>query len=116
VEGLSDKQRAVVDIKALQAKLDRAEQARAEPIAVIGLSCRFPGAADPQAYWRLLRDGVDAVTEVPPERWDVSAYYDPDPERPGKTYTRCGGFSHGIELFDADFFGIVPREAQSMDP
>ena len=94
-----------------------AGRGEAEPVAIIGLGCRFPGGAvDPAAYWRLLRDGVDAVGEVPPERWDVDAFYDPDPEAPGKMYTRRGSFLAGVDLFDAEFFGIAPRDANALDP
>ena len=88
----------------------------AEGIAVIGLACRFPGAADAEAFWQLLREGRDAITEVPAERWDVEAYYDPDPETPGRMYTRHGGFLEQVDRFDPQFFGISPREAASMDP
>lgn len=88
-----------------------------DPIAVIGMACRFPGRAyDPASFWSLLRDGVDAITEVPPERWDVDALYDPDPDAPGKMYTRWGGFIDDVDRFDAEFFGISPREAKVMDP
>ncbi|HLK62418.1 MAG TPA: amino acid adenylation domain-containing protein [Bryobacteraceae bacterium] len=87
-----------------------------DPIAIIGMSCRLPGAADPEAFWRLLRDGVDAVTEVPPERWNLEQYYDADPEAPGKMYSRHGGFLDAIDRFDAAFFRISPREASSLDP
>jgi amino acid adenylation domain-containing protein len=88
-----------------------------EPIAIIGMGCRFPGGADtPQAYWRLLRDGVDAITPIPDERWDVEAYYDADPDAPGKMYTRYGGFLDAVDQFDPLFFGISPREAQELDP
>src|SRR5437660_891399 len=87
-----------------------------EPIAVIGLSCRFPGAASPAAYWRLLCDGVDAVREVPPGRWDAAAFYDPDPAAPGKMPTRWGGFLDEVGGFDPLFFRIAPREAAYMDP
>ena len=62
------------------------------PIAIIGLGCRLPQAGDLEAFWRLLRDGVDAVSEVPRDRWDLAAYYDPDPEAPGKMYSRFGAF------------------------
>jgi acyl transferase domain-containing protein/acyl carrier protein len=87
-----------------------------EPIAVTGLGCRFPGAASPEQFWQLLLSGRDAVTEVPADRWDVEAYYDPDPQAPGKTYSRWGGFLERVDEFDAAFFGISPREARHMDP
>ncbi|PYQ39698.1 MAG: short-chain dehydrogenase, partial [Acidobacteria bacterium] len=100
----------------MQSRLDAMERARAEPIALIGLACRFPGGADPEAFWRLLHEGGDAITEIPPDRWDVDAYYDPDPDAPGKMYTRQGGFIGAVDGFDPQFFGIAPREAVSMDP
>jgi acyl transferase domain-containing protein len=89
-----------------------------EPIAIIGMACRFPGGADnPEQYWQLLRNGVDAVTEIPRERWNADDYYDPDPEAKGKMYVRESGFlQEPIDQFDPDFFGISPREAKSMDP
>ncbi|MBI4576845.1 MAG: amino acid adenylation domain-containing protein [Planctomycetes bacterium] len=87
-----------------------------EPIAVVGMACRFPGADHPEAFWRLLREGVDAVSEVPADRWDIEAWYDPRPATPGKMSTRWGGFVGGIDRFDAAFFGIAPREAAAMDP
>jgi acyl transferase domain-containing protein/NADPH:quinone reductase-like Zn-dependent oxidoreductase/SAM-dependent methyltransferase/acyl carrier protein len=88
-----------------------------EPIAIIGASCRIPGGGDDlERFWQLLLDGVDAVTEVPPDRWDIDAYYDPDPDAPGKMSTRWGGFLKEVDLFDAQFFSISPREATSMDP
>jgi 3-oxoacyl-(acyl-carrier-protein) synthase/NAD(P)-dependent dehydrogenase (short-subunit alcohol dehydrogenase family)/acyl carrier protein len=87
-----------------------------EAIAIVGLACRFPGAPDAAVYWELLANQVDAITEVPPERWDIEAYYDPDPDVPGKMSTRWGGFIEGIDLFDPDFFGISPREAVELDP
>ena len=71
-----------------------AKHAADEPIAVIGIGCRFPGGAtSPESFWKILRDGVDAVGEVPPERWDIDAYFDADPEAPGKTYSRWVLFS-----------------------
>ncbi|MEB3358052.1 MAG: amino acid adenylation domain-containing protein [Synechococcales bacterium] len=101
----------------LQSKLEAMESAKNEAIAVIGMGCRFPGdVADPEAYWQLLSSGQDPITEVPPDRWDVDAYYHSDPSTPGKTYTRWGGFLQGVDQFDADFFGISPREAEQMDP
>jgi acyl transferase domain-containing protein len=88
-----------------------------EPIAVVGLACRFPGGAtSSEDYWRILRGGVDAITEVPADRWDVDSFYDPDPEAPGKMYTRWGGFLDALERFDAGYFGISPREAEVLDP
>ncbi|WP_025736074.1 type I polyketide synthase [Mycobacterium genavense] len=87
-----------------------------EPIAVVAVSCRFPGAADPEAFWELLSGGVDAIREVPEERFDIDEIYDPDPETPGKTYTRFGGFLDDIDGFDPEFFGISPREAVWIEP
>ena len=87
-----------------------------EPIAIIGIGCRFPGAKDPEAFWQLLRDGVDAITEVPANRWDIESFYDPDSAQPDKMNTRWGGFLDQVDQFDPQFFGIAPREAASMDP
>ncbi len=88
-----------------------------EPIAVVGIGCRFPGRAnDPEAFWTLLEAGVDAVTEIPVDRWNLRAFHDPDPSKPGKTYSRWGGFVDDIDRFDPHFFGISPREAARMDP
>ncbi|HET7695300.1 MAG TPA: type I polyketide synthase [Vicinamibacterales bacterium] len=89
----------------------------AEPIAIVGLSCRFPGGANtPEAFWRLLSDRVDAVSEVPADRWDSAALYDADATAAGKVATRWGGFVDGIGDFDPYVFGISPREASRMDP
>ena len=88
-----------------------------EPIAIIGIGVRFPGGADsPASYWRLLESGTDAITRVPAERWDADRYFDRDPQAPGKTNCRFGGFIAGAEKFDPVLFGIAPREAASMDP
>src|SRR5436190_11164310 len=88
-----------------------------EPIAIVGIGCRFPGGAtDPESFWRLLSDGVDAIREIPPDRWNIEAFYDPDPAKPGKTYSRWGGFIADIDKFDCGFFHISPREAAFMDP
>ena len=88
-----------------------------EPIAVLGIGCRFPGGVDtPDALWALVRSGVDAVTDIPADRFDAGELFDPDPGAPGAMYVRRGGFLSGIDLFDADFFGIAPREARRMDP
>ena len=104
-------------IEKLQNKLDAVQQAQTEPIAIIGMGCRYPnGANSPEAFWELLRDGRDGITDVPPSRWDAAAYYDPQPDRPGKIATRWGGFLDNVANFDARFFGIAPREAAQMDP
>ncbi len=87
-----------------------------EPIAVVAVSCRFPGAPNPEAFWELLYGGVDAIREVPDDRFDIDEFYDPDPEVAGKTYTRFGGFLDGIDGFDPEFFGISPREAVWIEP
>src|SRR6185436_13557413 len=87
-----------------------------EPIAIVGVACRFPGAPDWRAFWRMLCDGVDATATVPPDRWDADAWYDPDPQAPGKINTRRGAFLDRVDLFDPLFFGISPREACEMDP
>lgn len=88
-----------------------------EPIAIIGIGCRFPGSANsPEAFWKLVRDGVDAITEVPEDRWNLDNFYDAEGTNPGKIRTRWGGFVDKIDEFDAEFFGISPREASCMGP
>ncbi|WP_426752690.1 type I polyketide synthase [Myxococcus sp. Y35] len=89
----------------------------AEPIAVVGISCRFPGGGElPETFWELLASGRDAMREVPASRWDINEYYDPTPGAPGKMYTRRGAFIDDVDLFDPGFFGIPPRDAKGMDP
>ena len=87
-----------------------------EPIAIVAVACRFPGAPDPEAFWEVLSGGVDAIREIPDDRFDIDEFYDPDPETPGKIYSRFGGFLDGIDGFDPEFFGISPREAVWIDP
>lgn len=88
----------------------------AEPVAIIGIGCRFPGAKDPESFLQLLRNGTDAITEVPEDRWQKHAFYHPDPAVPGKSVSSWGGFLDNIDQFDPFFFGISPMEAEYMDP
>ncbi|CAL9558109.1 D-alanine--D-alanyl carrier protein ligase [Streptomyces sp. enrichment culture] len=101
-----------------QAVPDRRRAVHDEPIAIIGMACRLPGGANtPEEYWDLLERGGDGIVEVPEDRWDAAALYNPDPEVPGTSYCSRGGFvTSPIDLFDAPFFGISPREARSLDP
>ena len=116
IAGFSQK-RLVLLASELQEKLEHLEQRRHEPIAVIGMGCRFPGGADsPEAFWDMIRDGKEAISEVPADRWDIDNCYDPDPESPGKMCSRWGGFLENVDRFEPAFFGITPREASSMDP
>ncbi len=85
-------------------------------IAIVGASCRFPGAEDLEGFWRLLASGVDAVSEIDPRRWSTRFFYHPDWNEPGKSYTWAAGLISGIDLFEPAFFGISPREAAQMDP
>jgi acyl transferase domain-containing protein len=87
-----------------------------EPIAIVGLGCRFPMAPSPEAFARALASGTSAIREIPRERWNIDAYYSPVQGTPGTMCTRHGGFIDGVDLFDAAFFGISPREAEAMDP
>lgn len=89
----------------------------AEPIAVVGIGCRFPGDVDgPDSFWDLLVEGRNAISRIPADRWDADAFYDPDPLTPGRMTTKWGGFVPDVAGFDAEFFGITPREAAAMDP
>jgi acyl transferase domain-containing protein len=114
------KQQALLAIETLRARVHELEHEREqsthEPIAIVGYAARFPGAPNAEAFWTLLEQGRDAVTEIPADRWDVDAFYDPDPDAPGKMSTRRAGFIDDVSLFDAQFFGISPREATFMDP
>jgi acyl transferase domain-containing protein/SAM-dependent methyltransferase len=114
---ISPVKRALIEMRELKARLAAAEGARSEPIAIVGMGMRFPGAAnDAQSYARLLWSGCDAVGDVPGDRWAVDELYSENPDSSGKICTRRGGFLGQVDHFDADFFGISPREAASMDP
>src|SRR5690606_21780378 len=91
-------------------------------IGIIGVSCRFPCDKNQDStpnlsnFWKLLAEGMDSISEIPPERWNIDEFYDPNQETPGKMYTRFGSILGDVDKFDAAFFGIAPREAKTMDP
>ncbi|MFI6339608.1 type I polyketide synthase [Streptomyces sp. NPDC050535] len=111
-------QRAVGDAQVLRERVRELEESGREPIAIVGMSCRYPGdVRAPEDLWRLVSDGVDAITDFPTDRgWDTGKLLDPDPDRPGASYVAKGGFLSAAGEFDAGFFGISPREATAMDP
>ena len=109
--------RALLAIEELQAKLDSVEKKRGQPIAVIGVGCRIPGGANsPEEFWQLLHEGRNGVRRIVSDRWDAEAYYDSDPDVPGKIATHFAGFLDQVDGFEPQFFGIAPREALTMDP
>ena len=114
---LSLTKRALHALQVTRSRLEALEQAQKEPIAIIGMGCRFPGEIEnPNAFWQMLANGKDLITEGPRWRWDIDCYYDPDYDAPGKIVTRQGAFLDRVQEFDPQFFGIAPREAHSMDP
>ncbi|MFI6849011.1 type I polyketide synthase [Kitasatospora sp. NPDC050467] len=110
--------RATADLQETRRRLREAEDARHEPIAIIGMSGRYPGGVtSPEDLWQLVSDGADVVSDFPTDRgWNTDAVYDPEPGKPGRTYVRRGGFLHDAAEFDAGFFGLSPREAPEADP
>jgi len=113
---LTSLQKAAIALKEMRSKLEAMERSATEPIAIVGMSGRFPGASNCDEFWQLLQEGVDAVTDIPAERWSLEQYYDPNPNAPGKMNATCGGFVAGVDQFDPAFFGISAREAVKMDP
>jgi len=114
--GAPDPEKVLRIIERLEGEVATLRGAQREPIAVVGMSCRFPGADGPDAFWSHLYRGEETTGEVPRDRWNVDALYSANPDTPGKMSTRYGGFLDHVDRFDAAFFGIAPREAMVMDP
>src|SRR6478609_8919510 len=103
--------RVAVDLNEARARLREHDDRAGEPLAIVGMSCRYPGdVTSPEELWQLVADGRPATSDFPSDRgWDVENLYDPDPDHPGTSYTRGGGFVQRVAEFDAEFFGVSPR-------
>ncbi|MCO6763405.1 polyketide synthase docking domain-containing protein, partial [Streptomyces sp. EL5] len=110
--------RVTADLRQANRRLQEVEEGDSEPIAIVGMGCRFPGGVgSPEALWGVVSGGVDVVGDFPGDRgWDLAGLFDGDPDRGGKSYARVGGFLDDVAGFDAGFFGVSPREALVMDP
>ena len=116
IEKLSPLKRALFAVEEMRKKLEKIQNEKREPIAVIGIGCKFPKANGVNEYWDLLVNGIDAISKVPKERWDIDKFYSSESGEKGKMTTRYGGFLEDIDKFDPQFFSISPREAAGMDP
>src|SRR4029077_11017557 len=116
-DAVTDKLRAAVrTIQALRSRVAALQAEREPPIAIVGMSCRFAGAADPNALWDLVASGGDAVRPIPPDRWDAAKWFSPDPDMPGRVAFQEAAFLDEVDSFDNELFGIAASEAAQMDP
>ena len=116
-QSLSPNKQALLKIRELKEQLAAAQDSSGEPIAIVSMACRFPRTSDtPEKFWNSLIEQDDLVSEIPEDRWDLDAFYDEDPDVPGKMYAQKGVFLEDLDRMDPEFFGISPREATWVDP